>query len=121
MPARRLGVRFSDLLAVLGVLALVLSLLAVLVAPAATAEVDDEELEEFEEEEVEPPDFEEVCAEDQPGADYCPETYEEPSWFRWLTRPLLIIGFILVTVLATAYLVYQPRFAREDEEEGASR
>lgn len=121
MPARRLGSRLPYALVLLSALVLVWALLLPLAAPAGA--VEDGEAEEMAEEEdaPTPPEFEEVCGEGAPAEDFCPEPYEEPSWFRWLLRPLLIVGFFIVTALLVAYLVYQPRFARERDEEEASR
>lgn len=118
MLARRLSSRPAQALALLTALLLVWTLALPLAAPALAVE-EGEAVEEAEA--PAPPEFDEICGEGAPTADFCPEPYEEPSWFRWLVRPLVIVGFLLVTALLVAYLVYQPRFAQEREEEGASR
>ena len=107
MTARLPGVTAAALLmAVLGLVALAAS-------PALAVEEDELEAPE---EEPELPDFEELCEEGTLAAEYCPETYEEPSWFQWMNYPLLIVGLLIVTGLVVAYLFWQPRFAREEQD-----
>lgn len=92
---------------------LALMLLVVSAVPALAVE-------EGEEGDVVPPDIEELCIEGTIAQEFCPETYEQPSWFQWLLFPLLGGGLLIVTVLITAYLVWQPRFARERDRDKVS-
>lgn len=106
---------------------LLATLLAVLVALGASAllapahAVEDEVPEPGEEEEEPPPDIDELCEEGTIAEEFCPETYEEPSWFQWLIYPLLIVGLVMVTLMLIAYLTWHPRFAKEREEKLRSR
>lgn len=90
------------------------TMLAGLAAPASAVEAPDGE-------ESPPPDIEELCREGSVAAEFCPETYEEPSWFQWLIYPLLILGLVMATAMLIAYLTWQPRFASEAEEKKKSR
>lgn len=94
---------------------LALVLLVVSALPALAVEEGDEV-----DVEVVPPDIEELCIEGTIAQEFCPETYEQPSWFQWLLFPLLGGGLLIVTVLITAYLVWQPRFARERDRDKVS-
>lgn len=109
----------------LGALGLLAGLLAVALAlgwasPALAVEEDIPDPDEAAEEEP-PPDIDELCQEGTIAAEFCPERYEEPSWFQWLIYPLLIVGLVMAVLLLIAYLTWQPRFAREREEKRKSR
>ncbi len=105
--------------------AMVLAMLFALLALAGVAvsgpvlAVEEDELEV--EEAPPPPDYEELCREGTIAEEYCPEPYEEPSWFQWLIYPLLIAGLVMATGMLVAYLIWQPRFAREREENKSRR
>lgn len=103
-------------------LALLLAMVLLVGASVPALAVEDEvpDPDEAEEEEP-PPDIEELCAEGTIAEEFCPDTYEEPSWFQWLTYPLLIIGLVMVALMLIAYLTWQPRFAKEHEEKMKSR
>jgi len=45
--------------------------------------------------------------------EFFPEAYEEPSFFRWISVPVLIAGLLMALALLGAYLWWQPRFAAE--------
>jgi Flp pilus assembly protein TadB len=45
--------------------------------------------------------------------EFFPEEYEEPSFFRWISVPVLIAGLLMALALLGAYLWWQPRFAAE--------
>lgn len=111
-------VKTPQIAAVLPLALLALVLLMVSAVPALAVE----EGEGGEEVDVEvlPPDIEELCIEGTIAHEFCPETYEQPSWFQWLLFPLLGGGLLIVTVLITAYLVWQPRFARERDRDKVS-
>lgn len=49
----------------------------------------------------------------QRAQEFFPEAYEEPSFFRWLSIPVLIAGMVMAIMLLGAYLWWQPRFAAE--------
>lgn len=92
-----------------------------LVTPAQAVEEDEIPEDPAELEEEPPPDIEELCREGTIAEEYCPERYEEPSWFQWLIYPLLIAGVVMVVLMALFYLVWQPHFAREREEKMSRR
>lgn len=107
MPARLPGALAAALLAAL------LALAAVTVSGPALA-VEEDELEP-EEEAPPPPDIEELCIEGTIAEEFCPEIYEEPTWFQWLIYPMLGLGLLVIVALLVFYLWWQPRFAREQE------
>ncbi len=114
MPPRPLLAAAPALLvALLAALAL---LAATLAAPAAAQEdeLDPDVLEEQAEEEP-PPDIEELCREGTIAEEFCPEFYEQPTFFQFILYPLLGVGLLVVSLLVLLYLVWQPRFARERE------
>lgn len=90
------------------------TLLAGFAAPASAVEAPGGE-------EAPPPDIEELCREGSVAAEFCPDPYEEPSWFQWLIYPLLIVGLLMAAVMLFAYLTWHPRFATEAEEKKKSR
>jgi len=49
----------------------------------------------------------------QRAQEFFPEEYEEPSWFQWLSIPVLLVGLLIAVALLGAYLWWQPRFAAE--------
>ena len=108
-----MSARLPGALAV-GLLVALFALAAATVTGPALA-VEEDELQP-EEEAPPPPDIEELCIEGTIAEEFCPEAYEEPSWFQWLIYPMLGLGLLVVTVLVIFYLWWQPRFAREQED-----
>ena len=49
----------------------------------------------------------------QRAQEFFPEPYEEPSFFPWLSLPVLFGGLVIAGVLLAAYLWWQPKFAAE--------
>jgi 4-amino-4-deoxy-L-arabinose transferase-like glycosyltransferase len=49
----------------------------------------------------------------QRAQEFFPEPYEEPSFFQWISFPVLIAGLVIALVLLGAYLWWQPKFAAE--------
>lgn len=45
--------------------------------------------------------------------EFFPEPYQEPSFFRWISIPVLLTGLVIAIALLGAYLWWQPRFAAE--------
>jgi TRAP-type C4-dicarboxylate transport system permease small subunit len=100
------------LLAVLAVLALI-----VVSAPAAwateevTAPAQEERLT-----------YEQLQRESsQRAQEFFPEAYEEPSFFQWISVPVLLGGLMITVALLFAYLWWQPRFAAERREKQRQR
>lgn len=52
----------------------------------------------------------------QRAQEFFPEAYEEPSFFRWISIPVLIGGLVIAGLLLAAYLWWQPKFAAERRE-----
>lgn len=63
-----------------------------------------------------PPDIAEICATEAVSSQFCPEEYVEPSFFQWMSVPLLIVAIVMILVLLGAYLYWQPKFAQERRE-----
>lgn len=102
---------------VCAVLCSVLVLLAIATAPArAVEDVAPAEGGEAGAEE-DPLTFEELQAESsQRAQEFFPDPYEEPSFFQWISIPVLIVGLVLALLLLGAYLWWQPKFAAERRE-----
>lgn len=49
----------------------------------------------------------------QRAQEFFPDPYQEPSFFQWLSFPILLAGLAMTGVLLAAYLWWQPRFAAE--------
>ncbi|HSK95729.1 MAG TPA: hypothetical protein VK891_03850 [Euzebyales bacterium] len=49
----------------------------------------------------------------QRAQEFFPDPYEEPSFFRWISLPVLLGGLVIAVALLGAYLWWQPRFAAE--------
>lgn len=94
----------------LGVLLMVLLAFA-MAAPALAVEA--EEGEEAEHEEL--PSFEEVGTGSETAKEFRPEPYEQPSLFRAILYPLLIIAIVALVGILVLYLWWQPRFSQERE------
>jgi len=45
--------------------------------------------------------------------EFFPEEYEEPSFFQWISIPVLLAGLVIALALLGAYLWWQPKFAAE--------
>ncbi len=85
-------------------------------APGLGAEqgpTDPEAAQQGQEGEEAAPELEAICAEGAASAEFCPEPYEEPSFFQWFEGTLLVVGLIMAAALLLAYLFLQPRFAEE--------
>jgi hypothetical protein len=52
----------------------------------------------------------------QRAQEFFPEPYEEPSFFQWISLPVLLGGLVIAGLLLFAYLWWQPRFAAERRE-----
>jgi hypothetical protein len=71
--------------------------------PAAGAEAEEERLT-----------FEELQrSSSQRAREFFPDPYEEPSFFQWISIPVLLAGLVIAVALLAAYLWWQPRFAAE--------
>lgn len=92
----------------LGVLLMVLFALAA-AAPALAVEAEGE----AEHEEL--PTFEEVGSGSEISQEFRPEPYEQPSVFRGILYPLMVIAGVAVLVVLGLYLLWQPRFSQERE------
>lgn len=49
----------------------------------------------------------------QRAQEFFPEEYVEPSFFQWISIPVLIAGLVIAILLLFAYLWWQPKFAAE--------
>lgn len=98
----------------LGVLMLLLLAFA-MAAPAMAVEAEGDE-EELEVEHEELPAYDEVGTGSETAKQFRPEPYEQPSLFRALLYPLLIIALIALVGVLILYLWWQPRFSQEREE-----
>ena len=47
---------------------------------------------------------------------FLPEPYERPGFFDWYVFPLIILGGLAVALVLFRYLLWQPRFAEEEEK-----
>lgn len=91
------------------VLLLILLGLGLVTAPRALATAEGSEAAE-----QEPLTLEELRrSSSQRAQEFFPEEYEEPSWFQWLSIPVLLVGLVIAIALLGAYLWWQPRFAAE--------
>jgi uncharacterized MAPEG superfamily protein len=108
-------VRSSPVQILWRVFALVLSVLAIVAtAPAARAVEDATPAPGAEQERLT---YEELqSSSSQRAQEFFPEAYEEPSFFQWISIPVLITGLIIALLLLGAYLWWQPRFAAERRE-----
>ena len=99
-------------------LAVVLAMLTVLlVAPAARAT-----------EEASAPAEEEALTYDElqqqasgRAQEFFPDPYTEPSFFQWISVPVLLGGLVIAVALLGAYLWWQPRFAAERRQKQRRR
>lgn len=53
--------------------------------------------------------------------EFFPEEYTEPSFFQWISVPVLLIGLVIAVALLGAYLWWQPRFAAERRQKQRRR
>lgn len=49
----------------------------------------------------------------QRAQEFFPDPYQEPSFFQWLSLPILLAGLAMTGILLAAYLWWQPKFAAE--------
>lgn len=95
-------------------LALVLAVLTLVAVSAPTALAIEEATAPAEEERLT---YEELQRESsQRAQEFFPEPYEEPSFFQWISIPVLLGGLVIAGLLLFAYLWWQPRFAAERRE-----
>lgn len=96
----------------------VLVLAAIATAPArAVEEVAPAEGAEAGAAEEEPLTYEELQAQSsQRAQEFFPDPYEEPSFFQWISIPVLIVGVLIALAMLGAYLWWQPKFAAERRE-----
>jgi hypothetical protein len=59
------------------------------------------------------PAIDEIGTGSQASQEFNPEPYEAPSFFRFITYPLLAVGIVAVLVIGFLYLRNLPRFAEE--------
>ncbi|HSJ45975.1 MAG TPA: hypothetical protein VK923_14970 [Euzebyales bacterium] len=52
----------------------------------------------------------------QQAQEFFPEAYEEPSFFQWISVPVMLGGLVIAVALLFAYLWWQPKFAAERRE-----
>ncbi|MGI8574868.1 MAG: hypothetical protein ACR2MA_05895 [Egibacteraceae bacterium] len=89
----------------LGVLLVTSFVVGALIVPALATEEGGPE--------APPPNIDEICATESASSQFCPEEYVEPSFFQWLSVPLLVVAIVMIAVLLGAYLYWQPKFAEE--------
>jgi hypothetical protein len=53
--------------------------------------------------------------------EFFPDEYAEPSFFQWLSVPVLLAGLVVAAALLGAYLWWQPRFAAERRQKERRR
>ena len=64
--------------------------------------------------EEEPVTYEELQQQaSQRAQEFFPEEYQEPSFFQWISLPVLFGGLVIALALLGAYLWWQPSFAAE--------
>lgn len=49
----------------------------------------------------------------QRAQEFFPDNYQEPSFFQWISVPVLLIGLAMSLALLGAYLWWQPQFGAE--------
>lgn len=96
------------------VLALVLAVLALVAVSVPEARATEEATAPAEEERLT---YEQLQQESsQRAQEYFPDAYEEPSFFQWISLPVLLGGLVIAGALLFAYLWWQPKFAAERRE-----
>lgn len=96
-------------------LALLVAVLALLVAVAPAASATEEEASAPAEEERLT--YDQLQQESsQRAQEFFPEEYEEPSFFQWISIPVLLAGLVIAGLMLFAYLWWQPKFAAERRE-----
>ena len=53
--------------------------------------------------------------------EFFPEEYTEPSFFQWISVPVMVGGLVIAVALLGAYLWWQPRFAAERRQKQRQR
>lgn len=53
--------------------------------------------------------------------EFFPDEYSEPSFFQWISLPVMLGGLVIAAALLGAYLWWQPRFAAERREKQRRR
>lgn len=107
-----------------GVLLVVLLGAVALAAPAGAAESQDHGVGEGEgvgAEQPAPRSADEVVADNDTARQFVPEPYEQPTWFRLLQVPLLIVGVLVTLAVLFAFLRWQPAFAQERQQSSRRR
>jgi len=95
-------------------LALVLAVLALVAMSAPAAQATEEASAPAEEERLT---YEQLQRESSERAqEFFPDAYEEPSFFQWISLPVLLGGLVIAGLLLFAYLWWQPKFAAERRE-----
>jgi hypothetical protein len=49
----------------------------------------------------------------QRAQEFFPDEYQEPSFFQWISIPVMVAGLLVALALLGAYLWWQPKFAAE--------
>lgn len=94
------------------VLALALAVVALVVVVAPGVSATEEEAPAAAEEE--PVTYEELQQQaSQRAQEFFPDEYQEPSFFQWISLPVLLGGLVIALALLGAYLWWQPSFAAE--------
>ena len=95
-------------------LALVLAVVALVAVSAPAAWATEEATAPAQEERLT---YEELQRESsQRAQEFFPEPYEEPSFFQWISLPVMLGGLVIALLLLFAYLWWQPKFAAERRE-----
>ena len=95
-------------------LALVVAVLALVVICAPEARAIEEATAPAEEERLTYDQLQQESS--QRAQEYFPDPYEEPSFFQWISVPVMLGGLVIALLLLFAYLWWQPRFAAERRE-----
>ncbi len=53
--------------------------------------------------------------------EFFPDEYTEPSFFQWISVPVMLGGLVIAAALLGAYLWWQPRFAAERRQKQRRR
>jgi hypothetical protein len=95
-------------------LALVVAVLALVAVSAPVARATEEASAPAEEEQLTYDQLQQESS--QRAQEYFPDAYEEPSFFQWISLPVLLGGLVIAGLLLFAYLWWQPKFAAERRE-----
>jgi len=100
--------------ALLRMLAPMVAVLALLAVSAPAARATEEATAPAEEERLTYDQLQQESS--QRAQEFFPEAYEEPSFFQWMSLPVLLGGLVIAGLLLFAYLWWQPKFAAERRE-----